>query len=198
MRITGIEEAGRGRFRIYLNDEPAFLLGTQDIKELDLREGMELSHEMLSAIYGEVLKKRARQRCLDILLLRDKTEAELADKLRREEFPEETAADAVAYAKSFGYVDDLRYCENYIAARKESKSRAALRTELLRRGVSADVIERALEEEGGPDCEAQIRRLMEKKHFSRETAGEKETRRFIAFLLRRGYSWNDIKKVLNY
>ena len=198
MRVTGIEEAGSGRLRVYLNDEPAFLLGTQDIKELGLQAGMELPEEMLRVIYGEVLKKRARQRCLDILLLRDKTEAELADKLRREEFPEETAADAVAYAKSFGYVDDMRYCANYIAARKEGKSRSALRTELLRRGAAADVIERAFEEEGEPDCEAQIRRLMEKKHFCRETAGEKETRRFITFLLRRGYSWNDIKKVLSY
>ena len=198
MRITGIEEAGRGRFRVYLNDEPAFLLGTQDIKELGLQAGMELPEEMLRVIYGEVLKKRARQRCLDILLMRDKTEAELADRLRREEFPEETAADAVAWVKSFGYVDDLRYCENYIAARKESKSRAALRAELLRRGVPADIIDRAFEEEGSPDSEAQIRRLMEKKHFCRETAGEKETRRFIAFLLRRGYSWNDIKKALSY
>ena len=47
------------------------------------------------------------------------------------------------YVKSYRYVDDLRYAQNYIRSRAESKSRQQITMDLLIRGVKKDQIDRA-------------------------------------------------------
>ena len=47
----------------------------------------------------------------------DRTEAQLREKLLQAEFSPELVEEAVAYVKSFGYIDDERYVRNYIEYR---------------------------------------------------------------------------------
>ena len=54
----------------------------------------------------------ARKKALKKLLVRDRSEKELREILRREGFQEAETEDAVEYVKSFGYVNDRRYAEN--------------------------------------------------------------------------------------
>ena len=56
----------------------------------------------------------ARKKALALLEIRDRTTKELRERLLRCGYSQEEAEDALRYAASFGYVDDLRYAENYI------------------------------------------------------------------------------------
>ena len=140
------------------------------------------------------IRIRAKKRALYILERMDRTEHELREKLQKSEYPEEVIEEAIAYVKSFHYLDDERYAENYIRYKKDKMSRQQIKQKLMSKGLSKELIANAMEEEYDADETEQIRNLLEKKHFSSETADEGEFRRVYNFLLRRGFRSNDILK----
>ncbi len=195
MQITRIEKTGK-KCRIYLNDEPAFLLYPSEVHTYKLEEGDELGEALQQKLYDEVLLKRARLRCMHILKSLDKTEYQLRTKLLQEEYPPEIAEAAVEYVKSYHYVDDLRYARNYIENRASSKSRMQLKADLLGRGIPSDIAENALEDLNEEDQEETIRGLARKKGFDPETASEEERQALIRFLMRKGFSYGQVKNAL--
>ena len=196
MVITRIREIKRNRHEISLNDEPAFCLTTEQLKTLGFKEGTEISEEELEAVRSRVVMKNACMRAMDILKISDKTREQLLGKLLLDGYDEEAAHYALSYVEQYGYVDDLRYARQYISSKAQSKSRAFIRAELGRRGVSSDIIAQAFEEEGDIDERAQILCWMEKKKIDPETSGKDEITKFIQFLLRKGFSFSEIKKTL--
>jgi regulatory protein len=68
--------------------------------------------------------------------------------------------------------------------------------ELQEKGVSGSDIQAALDETEFPDEAEQILRWKEKKHFDPEAADAREKQRFFAFLQRRGYSSEAIRRVM--
>lgn len=196
MQVTRLEPVGKGKCRVYLNDEPAFLLYRKEVSACDLEEGKELEEKQSRKIYEEILLKRAKLRCLHLLEAMDRTEQQLYQKLRQGEYPEEVIRAAVEYVKGYHYVDDLRYAQNYIEVKKDSRSRRQLCSELAGKGVPEELIRQALEEAPPADELQQIRKWAEKKRFSTAEAGPDETRKFFQFLIRKGFSFSDIKKAL--
>ncbi|MCR5161464.1 MAG: recombination regulator RecX [Lachnospiraceae bacterium] len=196
MKITCIEKAKGGKYRIWLNDSPAFLLYPSEMRALKVVEGEELGEDQERRIRDEILPKRAVSRCMHILGRQDKTEKQIIDKLRGEEYPEETAIQAAERMKELRFLDDLRYCSMYIEGRKLTKSAGEMTRDLLAKGVSEDVIRQALEEADMPGNGELIRRWAEKKRFDAETASEDEKRKFFQFLMRKGFNYGDIKRAL--
>ena len=68
---------------------------------------------------------------------------------------------------------------------------------LKQKGISGDVAKEALEEcyEEVTESDA-IQRLVEKKHFNCETASEKEKKKMFDYLLRKGFSYEDVRQVI--
>ncbi len=195
MILTKIEKTRSGKVRIWLNDEPAFLLYEKECAEYRLSEGQEVSGALYDEICTAVLLKRAKMRCMHLLERMDRTEQQLRLKLKEGEYPEDVIDKALDAMKAAHYLDDLRYSENYILANRDKKSARLLLMELEQKGVERQTAQQALEEDPADPCEV-IRRLAEKKKFCPETADEKETQRFYQFLLRKGFSFSDIKKTL--
>lgn len=144
----------------------------------------------------ETLQK-AKRKALRLLEHMDRTEAGLQEKLLDAGFDEDTAAQAVEYAKSFGYIDDERYVRNYIEYRREQKSRRQLEQELqYKKGVSPALIRKVYEEMEPADEKAIIRRHLLKKHYDPSGQDEGQKRRMIASLVRKGFHMGDILAVL--
>jgi len=102
--------------------------------------------------------------------------------------------EAIAYVKSYHYIDDERYAETFTRYKKDKMSRQQIKQKLIQKGVSRDLIDSAIEDEYDVDESVHIRNLLEKKHFSYEQADEGEFRRVYSYLLRRGFRSNDILK----
>lgn len=141
---------------------------------------------------------RAKKRALYLLERMDRTEQQLREKLKSSDYPEEVIEEAIEYVKSFHYLDDERYAENFTRYKKENMSRQQIKQKLMLKGVSKDIIQNAIEEEYDVDESIHIRNILEKKHFSYETADEGEFRRVYSYLLRRGFRSNDILKEMKY
>ena len=140
------------------------------------------------------IRIRAKKRALYLLERMDRTEYQLREKLRASEYPEDVIEEAIEYVKSFHYIDDERYAENFTRYKKGNMSRQQIKQKLISKGVSKDIITNALEEEYDMDESIHIRNLLEKKHFSYETSDEGEFRRIYNYLLRRGFRSSDILK----
>lgn len=142
--------------------------------------------------------KRAKLRCMHLLEKRDYTEKELRQKLEngKTEYTEEQIDGAIAYVKSFHYVDDGRYACKYIEAMQSRKSRRQIEQELYQKGVDRELIQEAFEETGEVSEEEQIARWMEKRNFHPEEADLKEKQRMYAFLARKGFRAENIQRVM--
>ncbi len=200
MIVTQITGITKGRFRIYIEEKPAFVLYRGEVRRLGIREGEPLSEESLREIEEEILPTRAKRRAMNLLQNRDYTEAGLREKLRNGDYPESCIEEAVAYVKSYGYVDDCRYAGDFITYNLDRKSRTRMEQDLMRKGISKDTIRTVfeeLEEQGTSQDEgAMIRRLLEKKKYDPQTATGQEKQRMYAFLYRRGFRAEVISRAL--
>ena len=142
--------------------------------------------------------KRAKLRCMHLREKKDYTEKELRQKLEngKTEYTEEQIDGAIAYVKSFHYVDDGRYACKYIEAMQSRKSRRQIEQELYQKGVDRELIQEAFEETGEVPEEEQIARWMEKRNFHPEEADMKEKQRMYAFLARKGFRAENIQRAM--
>ncbi|HJD02720.1 MAG TPA: recombination regulator RecX [Candidatus Mediterraneibacter excrementavium] len=197
MKVTGIEPCSKTKYKISLDGKFAFVLYKGELSRFHIREGEELSEETQQKIYSDVLLKRAKLRALHLLSDMDRTENALREKLRLGLYPQEIIDAAVEYVRSFGYLNDARYAENFVRSRQGIKSRREIRAQLLQKGVPSELIEDAFEacgEEGG-EADA-IRRLLEKKRFDPVCADEREIQRLYGYLARKGFSYETVRQVI--
>ena len=109
MQVVQVIELDKKRVRVVLDNGREFPLYRGEGKKYSLAEGVELSKEQYEEIHNEILVKRARKRAMHLLERMDRTEAQLREKLLKAEFEPEFIEQAIAYVKSYGYLDDERY-----------------------------------------------------------------------------------------
>lgn len=66
--------------------------------------------------------KRAKLRAMHLLNDMARTESQLRDKLKLGGYPSEITEAAIAYVKSFGYINDDAYIRNFIDSRKDKRA----------------------------------------------------------------------------
>ena len=200
MKITRIEEMTGSRSRVFIDGEFAFVLYRGELRTYHIVEGQELSREDHDAILTQVLPRRAKLRAMNLLKNREYTEKQLRDKLCEGGYPEQIVEEALSYVESFHYIDDLRYATAYITCHEDTRSRRRIQQDLLGRGIAPDLLEEAWrewEEQGGrQDEQAMIQELLRKRGYDPETADGKEKQKQGAFLMRRGFSGESVRKAL--
>ena len=129
--------------------------------------------------------------CLRLLTLAPRTRAQLAEALRKRGIPDETADEVLGRFEDVGLIDDAAFARAWVESRHHSRGLAgrALSAELKQRGVAADEIRAAIDEQLGPDAEVSAaRRLVDRKLAStRGLPSEQRTRRLAGMLARKGY-----------
>lgn len=200
MTVTQLTALGKGRYKVYIEDHPAFVLYRGELNRLGIREGEEITEGNLREIQEEILPLRAKKRAMNLLQKREYTTAALREKLRDGEYPEACVEEAVAYVESYGYVDDLRYARDFIVYNLDRKSRTRIEQDLMRKGIQKDTVRAVfeeLEEEGTRQDEASmIRTLLDKKKYDAKNADVQEKQRMYAFLYRKGFHADAINRAL--
>lgn len=190
-----IEPLDKRRSKVFLDGSFAFVLYRGELSKYGIEEGQSLSEDTVRCIFEEVICRRARERSLYLLKYSGKTEIELRRKLKAGWYPDEAVDRAVDFLKRYGYIDDLRYVRNYVEAYGGQKSRAEIQNRLREKGIDRDKIQAALEE-AEPDEEGQIRRMLEKRHYSSEHCSREEKRKHTAYLVRKGFPYEMVRRVM--
>ncbi len=200
MKVTQITELSKNRSKIYIEQEFAFVLYKGELRLYHIREGEEITKDDYTRIMKEVLPKRAKLRAMNLLKSREYTTEQLRLKLEQGFYPKSVIEEAINYVQSFHYIDDLRYAVSFITYHESNKSRKRIELDLQAKGISKNLIEKAWlswEEDGGmQDEQAIVRKLLEKKNYKPETADYKEQQKIYAYLLRKGFSGEQVRKAM--
>lgn len=199
--VTKIEEYDKKRCKIYIDEEFAFLLYKGELSEYEIIQGKNISEDIYVKILGEVLPKRAKKRCLNLLEKKNYTEYKLREKLREGLYPTEIEDEAIAYVKSFHYIDDYRYACDYIFYHKDTETKKKIEEKLRLRGIEQDILHQAFSDSYDEEEEIQIElvqahKLLQKKRYDRENMDWKEKQKIHAYLLRKGIRNSVIKSAM--
>ena len=198
MTVTKIEAVrnSKTRYKVYVNEQFAFVLYKGELSRYHLVVGKEISEEIYNEI-NEIIIKRAKLRALHLLNDMGRTEVQLLQKLRQSDYTEAVIEKAMCYVKSFGYINDAEYARNYILNRKNKKSQKELYVQLSQKGVSSeildDVFEECYDEDASKDA---INAIIQKKKYNPDTATYADTQKILAYLTRKGFQYEDIRQVL--
>ena len=140
----------------------------------------------------EELYLDAKKKAMSILQQRDKTEWQLREYLVGKGFSEEAVEAALAYVKSFHYVDDLRFARHFVDVHKGQRSRMRLRQDLFQKHVPEEYIDMVLEEQEDGESVALQKITKGQTEFSYE-----EKQKIAAKLFRKGFRMDGIKRALD-
>ena len=147
---------------------------------------------------GFSVQKSLRQRALEYLGKREYSYAELGQKLKTYLAEDEDFEVITAILEDFktrGWLSDARFTEQIVHARSHKFGSAKIANELREKGVSADLIESAIEQVKGNELD-NAREIWRKK-FKKSPDSREEWARQARFLQSRGFGFDVIKKVLN-
>lgn len=200
--VTKIEEYDKKRCKIYIDEEFAFLLYKGELSEYEIIQEKNISEDIYVKIVGEVLSKRAKKRCLNLLEKKNYTEYKLREKLKEGLYPSEIEEEAIAYVKSFHYIDDYRYACDYIFYHKDTETKKKIEEKLRLKGIEQDILHRAFSDSYDEEEEIQIElaqalKLLQKKRYDRENMDWKEKQKIQAYLLRKGIRNSVIKSAMS-
>lgn len=196
MIVTDIKPVTKQKFQIEIDGQPAFVVYKGELFRYHLEKDREIEQCIYTELVDEVLTKRAKLRAMYLLQKMDRTRWELERKLQESGYPPIAVQRALDYVTSFHYIDDKRYAAMYMQNQKTKKGKARIKMELMRKGISSEVIAEVFEEtEDETDTKETIRSLIEKKCSNPTQMDEKEKRKLYGFLLRRGFSSSDILSV---
>lgn len=197
MTVTKIEPLSKTRYKVYLDGQFAFTLYKGELSRYHIAEESVIEDDIYDSLRLIVIK-RAKLRAMHLLSDMGRTESQLRTKLKQGGYVEDAVEAAIRYVKSFGYINDMEYARSFIDSRKDRKSKKELYAALLQKGVPAEIVEQVFEEAdyGEKDSRQAIEALMRKRSYNPETADVKEKQKMMGYLMRKGFSYQDVRNVL--
>jgi regulatory protein len=202
--ITAITPVPRhpGRFDVQVNGKSLAILSLDAIERLRLTVGVGVAGRE-EQIAEEAAALKVYDRALDMLAFRGRSSVELARSLVRKGEPKVLVDRAVDRLLEQGLLDDAAFAESFTRAKVlgAQHSRRRVQQDLARKGVgrelSAVAIARVFDEEG-VDQRAVVEQAARKKLRSLTKLDPAvRRRRLYAFLARRGFDSDDIRRVMD-
>lgn len=191
--IIKLEEYGN-RIKVYTDDGMIFVLYKGEVRKFNLEENVELSEESYKEI-TELLYKRAKERSLYILENSNKTAKQISDKLKQGLYPNEIIERVIAFLINYNFVNDMNYALMYIEYKASLKSRKQIVQELYNKGVSSEIIDKALSDSGFCD-EVSLEKVISKRISKYDLNNKKDLQKFYQYLIGKGYGYSTVKNAL--
>lgn len=196
MKVTDIKQQIKrsGRYSIYFDEKYLFSLSEPELMQSGIRVGKEYSAEELEKLQQTAIIDKAYMRALDFLSRRMRSEWELRDYLRRKDYDSPTVDIILNKLSEYNYIDDKKFAAAWVENRRLLKptSLRRLRQELTQKHVSREIVNEVLAEDLG-DEQGSLKQMIEKKQAK---SRYKDQQKLIAYLLRQGFNYSDIKQVL--
>lgn len=196
MFVTAVTETTRKKVKIEFDHQFTLVLYKGELKAFSLREGAEVPDDTIERIEDQILKKRATKYAMNLLVKKDYTSKELADKLIKAGYTENSAGAALAYVSSYHYVDDLSYTRRYLETYSDRKSIKKMQMELRQKGISDELFTQARDEAQMEDESDTLRYYAQKKARSLDLSQNKDRQKLLRFLVGRGFPFSAVREML--
>jgi regulatory protein len=197
MKITDIKQQVKrqGRYSVYVDGKYSFSLSETELMKSGIRIGKDYGETELEELLQTATLDKANMRALDYLSRRPRSEWEVRDYLKRKDYDSPTIDTILNKLSDYGYIDDIAFAQAWVNNRRMLKptSLRRLRQELMQKHVSKEDIEAALLSDEGDEKTA-LQELINKK---RQQTRYQDEQKLIAYLLRQGFNYGDVKIALN-
>ena len=197
MRVEAIEptRSPQGKLRVRFDSGESLLMLPAAIAELGLYAGMELPDAAMDSIREACGAASAKERAVRIVSAASVTKKELRHRLVQKGETEEHADEAVKWLSELHLLDDRQTAAQIVrngAARGYGAAR--IRQMLYEKRVPRELWDEALELLPPQDDAID---LFLQRRFRGKTPDRAEIKRATDALLRRGHSWEDIRRALS-
>lgn len=197
--ITSIVlQKNQKRVNIYLDGKFGFGLDLENFVKLGLKAERELSKEEVEDIIKKASFQKVYEKILKFASLRPRSEREFKDWLKKHKVDRNFQPELFNRLKKLNFLDDKKFALWWVKQRKEFrlKSKKELIQELRLKGIPKDIIEEVLSKIDIDEINT-ARNLLEKKKYLWEgLKGVESRKRKLEFLLRHGFDWEVINKVV--
>lgn len=200
--ITKIElqKRNKNRVNIYVNEEFLFACSAEIIYRYNLKAGNSIDIPSIEKIIEEDNYIKCKNDGLKFMERSFKTEKQIHDKLLQKGYDSKTIEKAMNSLKEYNLIDDSKYVDMYIKEKLKSEGRNKIKYSLLQKGINESVIKQKLEDmDSNIEAEGLVK-IAENKYnqlVKREEDKKKLYKKLGDFLIRKGYSFDDIKPILN-
>lgn len=188
---------GRGKkIHIMIDDEYRITTDADFWAEHYIKDGTDIDNAEWEELVDSINYKKAVNKCYDLLSRRDHSVKELRQKLLRTS-DEKNSDRAIEKMLEYGYLDDEKYAEKLLAHLLENKkmSRAFIKQEMYKRGLSRDIISAALQNVEIDNIPTIVDLINTK--YRNKIQAENGSEKVIQALMRKGFSYSDIRSALN-
>lgn len=199
--ITKITQQKRDseRFNIFLDGEYSFSVHESVLVQFGLTKGMELDDWALGELQYENEINKAFNRALHFLSFRMRSEKEIVDKLKKEEYGDAVILEAIVKLKRLNFVNDEQFAEAFMKTKIQTTKLGpqALKREMNQKGIARDIQDDLLSTYNEAEQFDIAKNLAEKVARKNERQASLQVKRKIeSHLLRKGYSYDMIRNVL--
>ena len=197
MRIDRIEASKhkRGRVLVFLEDGACLKITEQELLDFGLRAGDELDKPTLDRLKEAAGVSNVKATAADLIGKRAMSRRDLERKLQEKGTSEAEARYAAEWLEAIGAINDADYAALLVRhCAQLGYGPARIRDKLYEKGVPRELWEDALDTL--PDQSEDVDRFLRSK-LRGELPDEKEKKRLTDALLRRGFSWGDVRAAWN-
>lgn len=199
-QITDIKPQKRKkRFNIYVDGKFAFGLDAESLVKAGLQINQEISQEEIEKLVKENEFVKIYDRVLKFFSYRPRSEKELKDWFAKKQVGEETQKLIREKLKQLGYLNDEEFAKWWIEQRMAFRPAGTrlLAMELRQKGVSKEIISRITSHVSRVTERELAQKVAEKKLKSlKHLSGLELKQKLTSALVRRGFSWETIKEVV--
>ena len=196
MKIEAIEQSKRAqKLRLRFDDGSTMLVPASLLTELRLGVGLELSPAALESLRDSCALASAKERAVRIASAAAVSQKELEHRLVRKGESEEHAQEAVQWLSDLRLLDDAAVAEQIVrSGAAKGYGAARIRQMLYEKRVPRELWDEALEQLPPQDDAID---LFLQRRFRGKTPDRAEIKHATDALLRRGHSWEDIRRALS-
>jgi len=192
-KITAIKVQLRNKSRvsIFIDDEYAFSL--TKFTAAWLKIGQELTHEKIADLKDKDENEVMLQKAINFISYRPRSIQETRYRLRKYGCEPVSEENIITKLQDNHLLDDAKFAEIWVENRSEFRPRSkyVLRIELLKKGITNEIIEEVLE--GFDDLDQATRAARQQARKYQMLEWKDFRKKLNAFLSRRGFSYSVIQ-----
>lgn len=199
MGIVTKLEAGvrhKDRINVFIDDEFACSLTAFSVATHRLKIGNEISDDKLIEIFTTSELDIAFNKCLDLVSRATKTEKQVKEYLLSKDFSANVVDNCIDKLKAYNFINDEKYALQYAELSSANKGVKRIRYELIMKGISDSLIDKALQQINDEKFSQAIDEQVA-KFFRNKTKDYANFIKANRYLLNKGYSYEQVKKALS-
>lgn len=195
-----LQKRNSKRVSIYIDEDFAFGVDMEVAYTCDLKEGKEIDSKFVESVIKKEEQFRANNYALSLLSFRARSEKEIRDRMLQKGYESSVIEKTIRYLKEQRYVNDREFTEAFIKDKTELShyGRNRIKTELFKKGISKELVDELIEENIQSDMEYKtVKELAESKIKSyQKDKKDAQYRKLSGYLLRKGYSYDVVSRVV--